>query len=612
MSLLSKEIARLVDEAPVADLTVVAEDGRPITYPMTPILQGERILLTSSVLDCRKLEHIKANSKVCLSVGGAVISADARVLEDDLHSGWEHLLPSIGKKDPSVPALLAARLAFPLISERAVIELTVKKTTVWPDGPKARESAGEPTGDRSPEVPQDLAKLAACPAAVLAWVDGEGYPLSAPVAPTLAKEGRSIHVAAPAGAAIPSGAVVAVTGSALRPGADGAPPTRSHVTAWGVATSPGSGTGRGTTSGSLTIQPDRTWSWDEASLPLPMTYEARLPRARAYYAKLSAERGRTVRPKLSTGWLFFRATRLPFLSATFAPVLLGIAVAARAGFFDLATAAVTVVAASFVHLGLNVANDVFDTLQGADDANATPTKFSGGSRVIQNGLLSVRHMSLLAAACYGVAALLGLALLAMRGSPALVAVAAVGFLISIFYTMPPIKLVYRGLGEIATAIGFGPVMLLGAYAVQTRGTLSWEAALASVPVALLVALILYVNEIPDRAGDSMVGKRTLPVRWSKAAVIRGWDVAAGLAFVAVLGGVAGGLLPVPTLLILLAVPLARRVHAGLIRFYDNPYALMGSMGENISLHMNVGALLIAGYLLAIASDRLLHFSTYLW
>ena len=59
-----------------------------------------------------------------------------------------------------------------------------------------------------------------------------------------------------------------------------------------------------------------------------MTYEARLPRARAYYAKLSAERGRTVRPKLSTGWLFFRATRLPFLSPTFAPVLLGIAVAA--------------------------------------------------------------------------------------------------------------------------------------------------------------------------------------------------------------------------------------------------------------------------------------------
>jgi 1,4-dihydroxy-2-naphthoate octaprenyltransferase len=178
--------------------------------------------------------------------------------------------------------------------------------------------------------------------------------------------------------------------------------------------------------------------------------------------------------------------------------------------------------------------------------------------------------------------------------------------------MPPFKLVYRGLGEIATAIGFGPVMLLGAFTVQTRGTITAEAFLASLPVALLVALILYVNEIPDRAGDIKAGKRTLPVRWSAAATIRGWDVAAGAAFLIVAGGVAVGLLPLPTLLALLAIPLARRVHAGLVRFYDNPYGLMASMGANIQLHMTVGGMLLAGYLAAIASESVLSVRLYLW
>ena len=58
----------------------------------------------------------------------------------------------------------------------------------------------------------------------------------------------------------------------------------------------------------------------------------------------------------------------------------------------------------------------------------------------------------------------------------------------------------------AVALGFGPLMLLGAYVVQTGGTLSWEPFVASIPIALLVALILYVNEIPDRRGDARVGQ----------------------------------------------------------------------------------------------------------
>ena len=293
------------------------------------------------------------------------------------------------------------------------------------------------------------------------------------------------------------------------------------------------------------------------------------------------------------------AARLPFLSATIIPVVLGIAIAAAHGAFDLLTAVLTVIGASFVQLGLNVANDVFDSIQGADDANVTPTKYSGGSRVIQYGLVSFRRMAATAAACYLAAAAIGIVLLVLRGSPALLAIGVAGIIVSLAYTAPPLKLVYRGLGEIAVAVGFGPLMLLGAYVVQTGGALAWEPVVVSIPIALLVALILYVNEIPDRRGDAHAGKRTLPVRFGRDAVILGYDLTVAAAYAALVAGVVLGVLPIPALLALLTIPLARRVHAGLRPNYDNPYGLMAVMAVNIQVHLFAGLLLLAAYILVL-------------
>ncbi|HLO34923.1 MAG TPA: prenyltransferase, partial [Candidatus Deferrimicrobium sp.] len=347
--------------------------------------------------------------------------------------------------------------------------------------------------------------------------------------------------------------------------------------------------------GRIAFRGSRAWGWDEAEVPFFEYSERSLGQSKKYFDALSAERGTPVRPKLSFGWLALRTTRLPFLSATIVPVVLGIAIAARQGSFDLLTAAITVLGAAFVHLGLNVSNDVFDTTQGADDANVTPTQYSGGSRVIQYGLVSLRQMAGLATAFYVAAGLVGLLLLALRGSTELLAIGVIGFVVSLGYTAPPLKLVYRGLGEIAVAIGFGPLMLVGAYVVQTRGALSWEPFVASLPVALLVALILYVNEIPDRRGDARAGKRTLPVRLSKATVIAGYRVVTIAAYVILVAGVAGGVLPIPTLLALLTIPLALQVSRGLEPNYDNPYGLMAVMGVNVKVHLYAGVLLLAGY-----------------
>ena len=154
-------------------------------------------------------------------------------------------------------------------------------------------------------------------------------------------------------------------------------------------------------------------------------------------------------------------------------------------------------------------------------------------------------MATLSTVFYVLAGVIGLILLATHGSTALLVIGVVGFIVSLGYTAPPLKFVYRGLGEIAVALGFGPLMLLGAYVVQTGGALAWEPFVASIPVALLVALILYVNEIPDRRGDARAGKRTLPVRFSETTVITGYNVAAAAAYVILVAGVVVGVLPIP-------------------------------------------------------------------
>jgi 1,4-dihydroxy-2-naphthoate octaprenyltransferase len=446
-----------------------------------------------------------------------------------------------------------------------------------------------------------LQKLASYPFHIASWVDETGYPVSVAVEATIDPEGGVATFAPPAGFSVPTDRDVSLTGSHIRPQPGYGYDERRHVTVWGRV-SPG--IRPDSMARSLTLAGRTAWGWDETETPFFEYSERSVPRSRRYFDALSAERGTPIKPRLSFGFLALRTTRLPFLTATIIPVMLGIVIAASHGAFDLMAAALTVIGAAFVQLGLNVANDVFDAVQGADDANVTPTQFSGGSRVIQYGLVTLRQMASLATAFYVAAGLVGLVLLAMRGSTALLIIGVVGFVVSLGYTAPPLKFVYRGLGEVAVALGFGPLMLLGAYVVQTRGALAWEPFVASIPIALLVALILYVNEIPDRRGDAHAGKRTLPVRFSRSAIVNGYNWAVVAAYVVLVVGVVTGVLPIPTLLMLLTIPLARRVSAGLTPNYDNPYGLMAYMGVNVRLHLAAGALLLVAYLIVIVAMAL--------
>jgi 1,4-dihydroxy-2-naphthoate octaprenyltransferase len=328
--------------------------------------------------------------------------------------------------------------------------------------------------------------------------------------------------------------------------------------------------------------------------------ERGVPQAHRYLRQVSEEIGREVRPKLSFGWLFLRATRLPFLTATFVPVLLGIAVAGWTNGFSWWLALLTLVGGACIHLGLNVANDVFDTTSGADAANVNPTQFSGGSRVVHYGLLSLRSITLMSAGFYAVGIGIGIALAAMRGWD-LLWLGIAGALLSVFYTAPPLKLVHRGLGDIDVFLGFGPIMTLGAYFVQAR-EYDLEPLLASLPVGILIALVLYVNEVPDRPADAAADKRTLPVRFSKDAIVNGYAAAVALAFALIVLFAFAGWIVRPALIALAAAPLALPVYRALRDHYEEPYTLMPAMAKNIQLHLATGVLLIFGYVIAIVAD----------
>ena len=144
MSTMPGPVEELLKAALVGELTVVDASGRPVTYPLIPLYDGEKVYLTSSTLFSRKLEHISRNPKVSLSitdpvaVGGrtdrATIQGDARVIAEDPHGGWERLLPIWEAKEPSIVYFLKQRVALPLFFERALIEITPRRAIYWADG----------------------------------------------------------------------------------------------------------------------------------------------------------------------------------------------------------------------------------------------------------------------------------------------------------------------------------------------------------------------------------------------------------------------------------------------------------------------------------------------
>ena len=171
-----------------------------------------------------------------------------------------------------------------------------------------------------------------------------------------------------------------------------------------------------------------------------------------------------------------------------------------------------------LHAGANMANDYFDHLSGNDWKNNNVTPFSGGSRSIQDGMITPAAELIAALVALAVGSGIGLIIVIMTKSIFILILGIIGLLGGFFYTAPPIKLGYRCVGEIVIALLFGLLPVFGAYYLQT-GNIDILPLFPAGIVAVLIFLIIFINEFPDLPADSAVNKTTLIVRFGVPASV---------------------------------------------------------------------------------------------
>ncbi|MBN2019953.1 MAG: 1,4-dihydroxy-2-naphthoate octaprenyltransferase [Sedimentisphaerales bacterium] len=240
------------------------------------------------------------------------------------------------------------------------------------------------------------------------------------------------------------------------------------------------------------------------------------------------------RQKLVT---LFLASRPQFLTASIAPVLVGSALGfAVAGTFDWPLFLLALFAIMFLHAGANIANDYFDHLSGNDWVNKNVTTFSGGRQFIQQGIISPKTTLLASLFCLTIGTFLGVIILLVTRSIFILVIGLAGILGGFFYTAPPVKLGYRGIGEIFIAFLFGILPVYGSYYLQAE-TLDIVPLPSACIVGILIFLVILINEFPDLPADAAVNKKTLVVLFGVLTGVWIYRIAVISTFLIALAGV---------------------------------------------------------------------------
>lgn len=332
---------------------------------------------------------------------------------------------------------------------------------------------------------------------------------------------------------------------------------------------------------------------------------------------------------LATALLHVRAVRAPFFTATVVPVMLGSAVAYfQFGQLSWSVFWWSLLGVLLAQAGTNVSNDYSDHLTRNDESNKLFSPFNGGSRMIQAGLMRPEKLLAMATLFFLGTVFVGLHLnellhgAYLAPSPVLWT-GMIGLGLGIFYTAGP-RLSYRGWGDFAVMLGFGPITILGAHYVQKQALLPaehWDptpALLASIPIALLVALILFINGFQDFEADRGVGKRTWVVRTAEGGEradyrrpfeIYTWALSGAFLVIFLLGGfgVLNGETSTPwvwmaLLPVFLAYKAIRDGNRWIARWETAdanvsrlPYELLPVNAMTIAIHLSVGLLLTLAF-----------------
>lgn len=291
----------------------------------------------------------------------------------------------------------------------------------------------------------------------------------------------------------------------------------------------------------------------------------------------------TVEPGSAAAFLL--AARPATLSAAIVPVAVGSACALALGGFSLGPALAALLGASFLQIGANYANDVFDYEKGADTEERL-----GPTRAAQAGLLTPSALKAAMWASFGIATLAG-AYLAWAAGPVVLAIGVASIASGIAYTGGPYPLGYNGLGDLFVMVFFGFVAVMGTVYVQL-GAVPPLAIFASVPVGALATAILVVNNLRDAQGDAKVGKRTLAVRFGSRAARAEYTTLLAAAYgvppLLVLFEMSGVWVLLPLLSAPLAVPLLRSVYG------DSGRALNATLVGTAKLLLVYGVLFTTG------------------
>jgi 1,4-dihydroxy-2-naphthoate polyprenyltransferase len=292
-----------------------------------------------------------------------------------------------------------------------------------------------------------------------------------------------------------------------------------------------------------------------------------------------------------TNWRVWLKTSRPFsLSATVSPILVGTAVAAYEGTFQIWPFVVTLFSALFLQIGANYFNEYFDYLYELDSLESL-----GSSTVIFRKEMTAAQVLGGGIFSFAIAAVLGVLLIYEVGS-AIILFGLAGMAIAYFYSAKPFILASRGLGDIMVYLAMGFLMTWGAYYVQIAHW-SWRAFAASIPIGFLVTAILNMNNVRDYEEDLAVHKRTLPVRFGRIFGQRYHAMLLFGSYVAVSIFVIPGVLPLLSLLVWITFPLAFSNVRAVLTAHERKVFMVGIKRTSL-LHLQFGVVLALGLVIA--------------
>ena len=293
--------------------------------------------------------------------------------------------------------------------------------------------------------------------------------------------------------------------------------------------------------------------------------------------------------------IWWKAFRFHFTSASFMPGILGGMIAwTTDGEFHPGYFLLVMLGLILNHLALNMTDDYYDFRHLVDlFAPDGKNPYTGGSGLLSAGLIQPKKMRQVFMILYILAIGIGVFLGVMRGAFILIFL-GIGFFCAFFYTAPPIRFGYRGLGEFAQLLCFGPGIGLGAYYVQAQ-RVSWEALWGTLPFGIMLFSMITINEIPDYFEDRKGGKLNLVARFGRETGVWLFSLSHLSAYAVILVGVILGRIPIWGLISLLTLPIAFKTISILRTYYQEPIKMAPANLGMICSHNFTAILLILAY-----------------